>query len=175
MVSKRFQITLFCFFAAIFMLTFRGISVGDNIYHYEFVKSILQRQQLSLPENNRLLARDRSISLFFAIGRDDKPYITLPPGLAVASLPLGSLGFLIENNTAENSPVVEEENNEKQTDITANSRELGSTPSAIMAAMVNPLAMAVLMVVFFLFSNRIGGNRKWALILTIMLGCCCII
>lgn len=157
------------------MLTFRGVSAGDNIYHYEFVKSILQRQQLSLPQNNRLLATDRSISLFFAIGRDDKPYLTLPPGLAVASLPLGSLGFLIESIISDDSHDTEGDNTEERIDLTAAVRELGSTPSATMAAMVNPLAMALLMVVFFLFSNRIGGNRKWALVLTMLLGCCSII
>ncbi len=133
------------------------------MYHYEFVKSILQRQQLSLPLNNASLATDRSISLFFALGRDDKPYMTLPPGLAVASLPLGSLGFLIENITTDNSNETEGENNEKGADISAAIRELGSTRSAIMAAMVNPLAMALLTLVFFLFSNRLGRDRKRAL------------
>ncbi len=157
------------------MLTFRGISVGDNVYHYEFVKSIIQRQQLSLPLNNRLLLTDRSISLFFALGRDDKPYMTLPPGLALASLPLGSLGFLIENITTDNSNETEDENTGKGVDISAAVRELGTTPSATMAAMVNPLAMALLMVVFFLFSKRLGGNRKRALVLTLLLGCCSII
>lgn len=166
---------LFCFFTAMYMLTFRGLSIGDNVYHYEFVKSIIQRQQLSLPLNNTLLATDRSMSLFFAFGRDDKPYMTLPPGLAVASLPLGSLGFLIENITTDNSNETEDENSGKGVDISAAIRELGTTPSATMAAMVNPLAMAFLMVVFFLFSHRLGGSRKRALVLTMLLGCCSII
>ncbi len=175
MQVKRFHLSLFCFFAAVYLLTFRGISVGDNVYHYEFVKSILQRQQLSLPLNNTLLATDRNFSPFFAIGRDDNPYLTLPPGLAVASLPLGSLGFLIENITADNSNETEDENIGKGVDISAAIAELRSTPSAIMTAMVNPLAMALLMVVFFNFSEQLGGNRKRALILTLLLGCCSII
>ncbi len=175
MQIKRFHLALFCFFAALYLLTFRGLSVGDNVFHYEFVKSILQRQQLSLPLNNTLLATDRNFSPFFAIGRDDKPYMTLPPGLALASLPLGSLGFLIEDITADNSNETEDENNGKGVDISAAIAELGSTPSATMAAMVNPLAMALLMVVFYLFSNRLGGSRKRALVLTMLLGCCSII
>ncbi|MCK4807380.1 MAG: hypothetical protein KAT09_07025 [Candidatus Aegiribacteria sp.] len=124
MQVKRFHLALFCFFAATYLLTFRGLSTGDNVYHYEFVKSIIQRQQLSLPLNNTLLATDRSMSLFFAFGRDDKPYMTLPPGLAVASLPLGSLGFLIENITTDNSNETEDENNGKGVDISAAIREL---------------------------------------------------
>ncbi len=175
MQVKRFHLALFCFFAALYLLTFRGISVGDNVFHYEFVKSILQRQQLSLPLNNRFLMTDRSTSLFFARGRDDKPYLTLPPGLAVASLPLASLGFLIENITTDNSHETTEEDTEKGVDISAAIRELGSTPSASMAAMVNPLAMALLTLVFFLFSNRLGGNGKQALVLTMLLGCCSVI
>ena len=175
MASKRFLLALFCFFAAVYLLTFRGLSTGDNVYHYEFVKSILQRQQLSFPLNNTLLATDRNFSPFFAIGRDDKPYMTLPPGMAVTSLPLASLGFLIENIIGNNSHETEGDITEKQIDISTVIRKLGSTPSAIMAAMVNPLAMALLMVVFFLFSNRLGGNRKRALVLTMLLGCCSII
>ncbi len=174
MQVKHFHLALFCFFAAIYLLTFRGLSVGDNVYHYEFVKSILQRQQLSLPLNNELLATDRSTSLFFARGRDDKPYLTLPPGLAVASLPLGSLGFLIESIFGDNSNVTEEQNTEKGTEISA-AIAVRSTPSATMAAMVNPLAMALLTVVFFLFSNRLSNSRKRALVLTLLLGCCTII
>ena len=174
-VSRRFQFTLFCFFAAIFMLTFRGISLGDNVFHYEFVKSIIQRQQLSLPLDNRLLQTDRSVSLFFAIGRDDKPYMTLPPGLAVASLPLGSMGFLVESILGDIPHETQEENAENRFDVTAAIRELGNTPSAMMTAMVNPLAMAILAVVFFLFSNRLSRKRKQSLVLTLALGCCTII
>jgi 4-amino-4-deoxy-L-arabinose transferase-like glycosyltransferase len=173
--SKRFRIVLFSFFLAMYVLTFRGLSVGDNVYHYEFAKSILCRHQLALPESNQLLQTDRSFSPFFAIGRNGRPYSTLPPGLPIASLPLGSLGFLMESLSGD-GPVLEGTvNTEIRFDVSAAIGEIRHSPSGLMTGLINPIISALLMVVFFGFSYRIGGDRPKAFVLTMLLGCCTII
>ena len=173
--SKRFRIVLFCFFLALYVLTFRGVSVGDNVYHYEFVKSILCRHQLALPENNQFPQTDRSFSPFFAIGRNGRPYSTLPPGLPIASLPLGSLGFLMESLSGDGPVLEETANTELRFDVDAAIGEIRHSPSGLMTGLINPIISALLMVVFFGFSYRIGGDRRNAFVLTMLLGCCTII
>jgi hypothetical protein len=135
-VSRRFPIALFSFFAALYLLTFRGVSVGDDVYHYEFVKSILQRHQFSLPQNDPLLQTDREFSPFFAVGRDDRPYLTLPPGLSIASLPLGALGFLVESIAGCDTLEADPKDDEQRIDITTAIGEIRSTPSAFMAGLM---------------------------------------
>jgi 4-amino-4-deoxy-L-arabinose transferase-like glycosyltransferase len=175
MEGKRFRVILFCFFLALYILTFRGVSVGDNVFHYEFTKSVLVRQQLSLPVSDQLLQTDRSFSPFFAIGRDERPYSTLPPGLVIASMPLGSIGFLIES-ISEGEPIqVDSVNTEPRFDIGAAIADIRDSPSGFMTGLINPIISALMLVVFFSFSARIGRDSPRAFILTMLLGCCTIV
>ncbi len=173
--SRRFTIVLFCFFLALYLLTFRGLSVGDNVYHYEFARSILTRQSLALPVSDQLLQTDRSFSPFFAIGLDGRPYSTLPPGLPIASLPMGALGFLIESFSDYGQDQEEPTDTDPRFDVGAAIEEIRRSPSGMMTGLINPVISALLMVVFFGFTYRLGGDRLRAFVLTMLLGCCTII
>lgn len=119
-----------------------------------------------MPEGKYDFDKQRWLRVFMAEGRDGKLYLTLGDGLSIAALPLALVGNIIEravdvsayeSKLAESAPKL-------------NLFYLRKLPSAFFAALVNPVVMALTLLIFFNFCLRIEGRVGSAFVASVLLG-----
>jgi len=132
------------------MLTFKGICTGDNLLHYDLVVNAVTTGRLSLPDDQYDLDKQRYLKPYVSKGLDGRLYLTLPPGLALASIPMGALSVVIENRVK--APEVANKAPERR-----NLAEVRAKPSAFFIGLINPLVSALLIALFFRMVSRILG------------------
>ncbi len=164
---------LFCFITSLYLLTYKGICTGDNIFHYEVVQNFIRTGDLSIPEGKYNLDTKKWLQVWLAKGRDEKIYLTSGYGLALASVPLGLVGYIIEKITDGS----ELQNLMKKTGDNTSKllHYLRKTLSAFFASLINPILCALVVFVFFSFSQKITNSNKKTLISALILGCSTII
>jgi len=154
---------IFLFFLCLYVLTFKGICTGDNLLHYDLVMNAITTGQPTLPDDLYDLDKQRFLKPYASEGLDGRLYFTLPPGLALASVPTGALGVVIENLT-EKLEVADE------LPARRNMAEVRAKPSAFFTGLVNPLVSALLIALFFWMVSGIADSVEWATVLSLMLG-----
>lgn|GEM_PF-3480894 len=160
---RSVALLIFLFFLCLYLLTFKGICTGDNLLHYDLVMNAITTGQPTLPDDLYDLNKQRYLKPYASEGLDGRLYLTLPPGLALASVPTGALGVAIENLTE--TPEVADELPARR-----NMAEVRTKPSAFFTGLVNPLVSALLIAMFFRMVSGIAVSREWATVLSLMLG-----
>lgn len=154
---------LFVFFLCLYVLTFKGICTGDNLLHYDLVVNVVSTGSPTLPDDRYDLDKQRYLKPYVSEGLDGRLYLTLPPGLALASIPIGVLSVVAENR----SKVPE---NANEAPARRNLAEVRAKPSAFFIGLINPLVSALLIAVFFWMVSKIADSVDWAAFLSLMLG-----
>ncbi len=161
--NRSLCLLIFLFFFCLYVLTFKGICTGDNLLHYDLVVNAVTTGQLSLPDDQYDLDKQRYLKPYISEGLDGRLYLTLPPGLALASIPGGALGMAIES-------LVKAPQASDETLARRNLAEVRAKPSAFFAGLINPLVSALLIALFFWMVSRIADSVEWAAFLSLMLG-----
>lgn len=164
--NRKYQIALFLLFLTLYVLTLKGICTGDNVFHYERIQNIIKRGSLTMPEGKYDFAKQRWLRVFMAEGRDGKLYLTLGDGLSIAALPFALVGNIIERAI----DVSAYESKIEEPAPKLNLFYLRKLPSAFFAALVNPVVMALTLLIFFNFCLRIEGRVGSAFIASVLLG-----
>ena len=166
----KFRIGLFSYFLFLYIITVQGIQSGDNIFHYQRVQNILRNHSLSMPEGKYDLREKRWLQSWMKEGKDGRIYLILPDGLSIATVPFALFGNLIEKTG--NYDKHREKMNEawKNGNIEKEIFHLNKLPSASFSVMINPLVMALTMLIFFNFCYLLTNSVKKALISSILLG-----
>jgi hypothetical protein len=161
--NRSVCLLIFLFFLCLYVLTFKGISTGDNLLHYDLVLNTVTSGQFSLPVDRYDLDKQRYLKPYVSEGLNGRLYLTLPPGLALASIPTGLIGVALEclRDASEAPRIVA---------VRRDLAEVRATPSAFITALINPLVSAMIIVVFFWMVSGIAESVEWALLLSIMLG-----
>jgi hypothetical protein len=159
---------LFFFFLSIYLLTYKGIDAGDDIFHYEVAKNFVRTGRLALPEDKYDLNKQRWLKVFMEVGRGGHVYLTLPPGLALASIPLGYIGNVIENHTdvIQYNEVINSKNTDDYTKVSF----IRKLPSAFFIGLINPIVSALTVLILFLFGQEIVKSSTKALIGSFLFG-----
>jgi hypothetical protein len=169
MNNRLLQVTLlFCFFLSIYLLTYKGIDAGDDIFHYEVAKNFVRTGRLALPEGKYDLNKQRWLKVVMSVGRGGHVYLTLPPGLALASIPLGYIGNFIENHTdvIQYNEVINSKNADDYTKVSF----IRKLPSAFFIGLINPIVSALTVLILFLFGQEIVKSPSKALIGSFLFG-----
>jgi len=145
----------FLFFFCLYVLTFKGICTGDNLLHYDLVVNAVTTGQLSLPDDRYDLDKQRYLKPYVSEGLDGRLYLTLPPGLTLASVPTGVLGVAIEN-------LVKAPEVTGAEPVRRNLTEVRRKPSAFFTGLINPLVSASLIALFFWMVRGIADSVVWA-------------
>lgn len=153
------------FFLSLYVLTLKGVCTGDNVFHYERIQNIVKKGSLSMPEGKYDFDKQRWLRVFMAKGRNGRVYLTLGDGLSFAALPFALVGNIVQRD--KDAGVHEGRIEERPEDSLSYLRK---SPSAFFAALVNPLVMAVVVLVFFNFCLRIGDTVEGAFIASVLLG-----
>lgn len=159
---------VFLVFLSLYVLSYKGISAGDDLYHYAAVKRWLQCCCVDLPgtldpEQNRMHG------FFVAKGQDGHLFLRLPPGLTLASVPFALVGEAIEGARGTRTGVPDV-SSFASSDSEVRLRELRRQPSAFFAGLVNPVASAALVALFFGLALGVSHDRPAALLTTALLG-----
>jgi hypothetical protein len=164
---------LFFFFLSLYLLTYKGIDAGDDIFHYEVAKNFVRTGRLALPEGKYDLNKQRWLKVFMSVGRGGHVYLTLPPGLALASIPLGYIGNFIENHTdvIQYNEVINSKNTDDYTKVSF----IRKLPSAFFIGLINPIVSALTVLILFLFGQEIVKSPSKALIGSFLFGLATII
>jgi 4-amino-4-deoxy-L-arabinose transferase-like glycosyltransferase len=164
--NRKFQVTLFLFFLSLYILTLKGICTGDNGFHYDRIQNIIKNGSLSMPEGKYDFDKQKWLQVFMAKGRDGRAYLTLGDGLSIASLPFGLVGNLVERtvDVSTYQSKIEEPGQRR------NLFYLRKMPSVFFATLINPVVMALTVLVFFNFCLRIRNAFEGAFIATVLLG-----
>jgi len=165
MRDKRPSLLLFVFFLCLYTLTFKGICTGDNLLHYHVVENLIEHGEFSLPDERYDIRKQPYLKFFAAEGLDGRLFLTLPPGLALASIPLCSVGVALEVLTQPGG-VTSGEHEKSRRSLS----EIRTKPSAFFAGLINPLASALLVVASFRFARLITQSPTQSLILSATLG-----
>jgi len=162
---KKTVFFLFIFSLSLYLLTYKGICTGDNIFQYEAVQNFIHTGSFSLPSDKYDINKQKWLRAWMAKGRNDKFYLTQWPGLSLASIPLGIVGYVIENNieVGEIHDLMEKETDKRFF-------HLRKLPSAFFTSLINPIVSALIVVMFFLCCFQISESHKKALTGTLVLG-----
>jgi hypothetical protein len=152
----------FFFFFCLYLLTFKGICTGDNLLHYDLVVNTVKTGQPALPTDRYDLEKQPYLKLFVAEGLDGRLYVTLSPGLALASIPIGAIGVAMEA-LAGRAEV-------GQTSSRRSLAEVRTSASAFFVGLINPVVSALLIVVFFSTAIMITDSVEWSTVLSLILG-----
>lgn len=131
--------------------------------HYDLVVNAVTTGQLSLPDDWYDLDKQRYLTPYVSEGHDGRLFLTLPPGLALASVPTAVLGVAIEN-------LVKAPEVTGGETVHRNLAEVRRKPSAFFTGLINPLVSALLIALFFWMVSRIADSVEWAVFLSLMLG-----
>jgi hypothetical protein len=162
-MQRPVALSIFVFFVCLYLLTYKGICTGDNLLHYDLVVNTVSTGQPSLPEDRYDLEKQRYLKLFVAEGVDGRLYLTLPPGLAMASIPLGCIGVAVES-------IVRQPPSDIEGTSRRNIAEVRRRPSAFFVGLINPLVSALLIVVFFGTVRVITHSLERAAVFSVVLG-----
>lgn len=162
---KKTVFFLFIFSLSLYLLTYKGICTGDNIFQYETVQNFIHTGSFSLPSDKYDINKQKWLRAWMAKGRNDKFYLTQWPGLSLASIPLGIVGYVIENNIE-----VSEIHDLMKKESDKGLFHLRKLPSAFFTSLINPIVSALIVVMFFLYCFQISESHKNALTGTLVLG-----
>ncbi len=175
-VSRKLQVTVFTTFLSLYVLTMKGIQMRDNVLHYERAQNIVESGALSMPDGRHDPDTDFWSKFFMARGRDGRVYLTLGDGLSLAAVPLVLVGDLLDGaigarpaemalqdiddaRHARDSALVDER-----------MRSLRDLPSAFFATLVNPIATALTVLLFFRLCHELTGSSREAFCGSVLLG-----
>jgi len=166
--ERRAALWVFIAFASLYLLTMKGIQMADGVLHFDLAQGILSAGRFDVSDG---WDPDRpGMHVFVARGRDGKVYSVLPHGLAIASLPLGGIGRLVESwgeSATEHPDPLAQKGDEGMRRAMA---ELRHRPSALLSAAINPLATAATVALFFLLAVELIGPPRDALRAALLLG-----
>jgi 4-amino-4-deoxy-L-arabinose transferase-like glycosyltransferase len=161
-------VLVFCALLPLYLLSYKGITAGDDLYHYAAVKRWVQCGRTDLPASLDP-DKNRVHGFFVAKGRDGRLFLALPPGLALASVPLGLIGEAVEVATG-NATGVPDVLSFVSADPSAHFRALRGQPSAFFVGLVSPLATAAMVALFFGLATALSRDKRSALATTALLG-----
>ena len=164
--NRRFYVAVFLLFLSLYILTLKGICAGDNVFHYERIQNIIKKGSLSMPEGKYDFDKQKWLRVFMAEGRDGKVYLTLGDGLSIAALPFALVGNIIERTV----DVSAYESKIGESAPKLNLFYLRKLPSAFFAALINPFAMALTVLIFFNFCLKITDAPGSAFVGSLLLG-----
>ncbi len=165
---KKVAIPLFFFITSLYILTHKGFCSGDEKFHYDVVQNFIHTGHPSLPASEYDIEKDKWLRAWAAKGRDNELYLTLAPGLSLASVPLGLVGYAIEH-------IIDSRNLnniiDKETDIFKKQYYLRKTPAAFFTTLINPIMSALLVLIFFSFCHGLTSSPRKSLFTSLTLGC----
>ena len=166
--DSRAGFYLFWFCLVVYLLTYRGLSIDDGMYHRDAACHWVNYGVPALPDARYSPARK---SWFWKKGSKDRVYLVLPPGLTIAITPLTALGMYLENNVG--SPPADLWANDPKapsSEWEVRMRGLRYRPSIFLSFLVNPLFGALLVLVLFRLARRLGATRFGATLAALGLG-----
>lgn len=163
LTSRRLHSFVLLFLAtlSLYLLTFKGIDAGDNLLHYDVAKTFVRTGHFCLPARQYDLNQQGWLKMFVAAGSDGYLYSTLPPGLALLSVPFAGVG-VVASHLDPPSAQLELDKPVGQRSLEA----LRQVPSVAVTTMVNPVVCALLMTVFAKFVFLLSGSLQRALTVT---------
>ncbi len=165
---------IFLFFFCVYLLTYKGMTVGDDLTHLISLKSWIESGTLYVPDGWFDPQQGRCFGFFMASGRDGHAYLRLPPGLALASMPTGLTGALVEAASGRRSVIPDSAwlcgPGKDVAQMESTLRALRRQPLALSAGLVNPIATAVTLALFLSLVTWIGCSRRAGLSATALLG-----
>jgi hypothetical protein len=167
---NKFRIFLFLYFLCLYIITIQGIQSGDNTLHYHRTQNILKNNSLSMPEGKYDFKKQPWLINWMKEGKEGRIYLTLPDGLSIASVPLTFFGNLIEKTSYYG------EYREKMNKAWKNGKPekeiyyLNKLPSAFFSVMINPIVIALTVLIFFNFCYLLSNSLNKAFISSILLG-----
>lgn len=162
--DRSYNLVLFLFILPIYLLTYQGITSGDGLLHYHTVQNLFKTGSFSLPDE--IYGGDKQLKAFMKQGRDGKIYSSLPPGLSLASIPLGAIGFAIDHITGLDTKFAYK--NMVDEKYLENIRKI---PSAFMVGLTNTILMSLALVFFFNLTRLLRPEAQgYGLLLTLVCG-----
>lgn len=169
-MKKKLELTILFFFLSLYILTFKGIVAGDNIFHYESAKNFIKTGSFSLPKSiyTNPANKERLNPFFLSEGVDGKIYLALPQGLSIASVPIGSIGLIVENTV--NKKSFEKFFYNENFDHRLTMYVLRKLPSAFFIALINPIISALTILIFYKFCFSLTHSYKRSILFSTVLG-----
>jgi hypothetical protein len=167
-VSRRLQIAVFALFLSLYVLTMKGMCIRDDVLHYERTQNIINAGSLSMPGQRYGRGAQPWLKFFASPGKDGRLYLTLGDGLSLAAVPLGLLGNVVGRAAvpASYEQVLQGIDQERRTGspeaLEARMRALRRMPSAFFAALINPIVMALTVLLFFNFCLALTASLRKA-------------
>lgn len=169
-ISGKFQVALFLCFLSLYILTMKGICTGDNVFHYERIQNIIKKGSLDMPEGKYDFDKQKWLRVFMAKGKNGKVYLTLGDGLSIAALPFAFIGNIIEKIVDVTVYYAKIEEAKQKGDIGEMIFYLRKLPSSFFSSLINPIIMALTVLVFFNFCLRLTKSVDKAFSTSILLG-----
>jgi len=169
-ISGKFQVALFLCFLSLYTLTMKGICTGDNVFHYERIQNIIKKGTLDMPGGKYDLDKQKWLRVFMAKGKNGKVYLTLGDGLSIAALPSAFIGNVMEKIIDVSAYYAKIEEAKQKGDIEKMTFYLRKLPSSFFSSLINPIIMALTVLVFFNFCLRLTKSLDNAFITSILLG-----
>jgi hypothetical protein len=163
---------VFALFASLYLLTYQGVSAGDDLYHLVAMKGWLHGR-LSLPEELGTGLPRGPHAFFVARGLDGRPHLSLPPGLALLSLPLGGIGERMDDGPDGDASAELAGLSLVRAPAEDIVRALGTVrerPVAFCAGLVNPIVTAATVTLFYVTTLWLGAAPRATLASTFLLG-----
>ena len=166
--NRAAAVNVFLFFLALYVLTLKGVSTGDEVLHYDLVQHVVASGRGDLPPG-KYDPEKPGMSFFVARGTDGHVYLTLPNGLALASLPLGAVGMVADawfSTETAVDPLSQPDEDGTRKAMAA----LRRRPSALLTASINPLVSALTITLFFTLAAQLAGSLRGAFQVALLLG-----
>lgn len=164
--APRIGLWLFAFTLGVYVLADRGPTAADDLIHLQACEALATRDTLAFSRATYDPAAKPLLRFFFREGVGGRVYAGLPPGLAVASAPL-CLAALSVAGPAAGATV-------RRLRFGAEGPEtleaLRRDPLARAAGLVNPLAAASLVLLFFLYARDRDARPEHAVGAALVLG-----
>ena len=166
--NRAAAVNVFLFFLALYVLTLKGVSTGDDVLHYDLVQHVVASGRGDLPPG-KYDPEKPGMRFFVARGTDGHVYLTLPNGLALASLPLGAVGMVADawfSTETAVDPLSQPDEDGTRKAMAA----LRRRPSALLTASINPLVSALTIALFFTLAAQLAGSLRGAFQVALLLG-----
>ena len=169
-ISGKIQIALYLYLLSLYIITMKGVCTGDNVFHYDRVQNIVKEGNLSMPKEKYDFDKQPWLRVFMAKGKTGEVYLTLGDGLSIAAVPFGLVGNIIEKLVDVSLLQTKMEEAKQEGNVAEMIYYLRKLPSAFFSALINPVIMALTVLIFFNFCLRITNSITKAFLASILLG-----
>jgi len=164
--GNRLRLALLVLFLSLYVITLKGVCTGDNLFHFERVQNIVEGGGFAMPEGKYDLGEHRWLRVFLAEGRGGRIYLTLGDGLSLAAVPFALLGKAMSKLTQATPDLPKADVDDSRPDLST----LRKHPRALFTTLVNPVVMALFVLIFYNFVQSLADNPRSALLASFLLG-----